>query len=191
VVRRVLVLVFILVGLVLTASSAAADHARFTDPDDSFGRLDIAWIRQTHERSAQLSYRIATYRRWRTAQFNGAITPFRIIFDTDHDGNVDRTLGLDVSRDGSWFAEMTGSNGRVKGYGRAWKPDRRTIQVVFPESLLGKNVDLYRWIAQTSYHRTKSRHCGDTSDLQRYCSDTAPNRRGKVTRWYRHDLRKG
>jgi hypothetical protein len=165
------------------AGQAAAGTRSLTDPDDGRGRLDVALIRHGHGSSEDiLLHRISTHDRWRDRALgaNGR-GDIRLVFSILGDRCAEKVIWL------SW------SKGRLKAYtqdynpvgcgpyddvggssippeqvdARIWRPDRRSIALSFPRSvILGRTDHDYRWSIQT---RWRSDGCPRTS-----CYDAAP-----------------
>jgi hypothetical protein len=184
---------FLLILLVLgMVTSASADNRSFNDPNDTDGPFDIASVLEGHrhprqeERSNQLVHEMQMYEAWVNGEAS-SYTSLEFQFNLDHDESVERTLRITPNADDSLYAVMTDRRDRVRGYARVWRPDDRTVRVVFPLRLLKAGIQSYRWRAYT-YHGIPD---GETCTIhttspgpQKPCIDTAPDDFG----FNRHDL---
>ncbi|MBW3595529.1 MAG: hypothetical protein KY391_08115, partial [Actinobacteria bacterium] len=66
---RAVVVAAALLGSALAAPSAA-DTARFSDPNDTPGKLDVKTVRHGHDGS-RLVHNLSTYRRWNSRTLRG------------------------------------------------------------------------------------------------------------------------
>jgi hypothetical protein len=98
-----------------------------------------------------------------------------IALETDGDSRSERTLVIDV-KDGKLFAEVYDSDHDRVGSADVFRPDARSVSVVFSRKLLGQNVKEYRWKAATFFHAQGDGPCGIPSDVFKTCTDIAPNR---------------
>jgi hypothetical protein len=138
-------------------------------------------LRTSHQSRGLLVHKLTTYGPWRNRILVDGETDVRLYFQTG-----ERLLEalIDVDQDRNLFAEVTDvDSGRVVGYGRAWRPSRRTLQVEVAVDTLGNGLSNYEWSAVTGFHEDGHTRCGEVRDTIVSCTDRAPNR-GMV----RHDI---
>lgn len=195
----------VLAAVVLMGGHALGDTTSFQDPNDSRSPLDLRVARHGHTRTAD-GHRLITHslrmdQDWRSKVLaNADIAQIRIYFDLDGHNHAsdplgmgfcgegfERTLDVDVSPDGTLYAEMLGRHG-VRGYARAWRTSTSSIKVAFPRRLLKRNIGQYQWCAFTLFHDDKrsSENCGSSDGVEVDCPDRAPDT-GTVT----HTLNSG
>jgi hypothetical protein len=82
-----------------------------------------------------------------------------LYFSTDRDAAFERRLDFKLRR-GSMAATMRGTGRTVA----VTRPNRKTVEVAFPRSLLGRNVRTYRWFAFSGIVcKRRYQLCGDRS----------------------------
>ena len=172
---RFLALITVMAITLGAAGSAGADSVTREDPDDSPGLLDLAAGRHGHQRVREqrlIVHRVETHDDWPVRTLVGS--DFLIFFNTDADGRTEFYLQLGAS-EGRVEATMYNSRGRIVGYAKATRPDSHTVRIVFPRSMLGGNVDSYRWYAQTVYRSGGEGECGVQNDVSMPCLDRLPD----------------
>lgn len=171
--------------LLLAAPSARGDAFTLSDPDDSPGGLDISYVKHSH-RTVQatgqrlLRHRLTTYEAWDTSVLaRGSRIYF--FFNIDADADYERRLTINVSEDGTLYAEMDNpSSGWTRGYARVWRPNRRSVAIEFPTRLLKRDLAKYRWYGDTVFHLSEHPDCGDVGNVSVLCGDRAPNVDGDI-----------
>lgn len=178
--RRMGAVAGVLAACLMLAAPAGAGTATREDGNDSPGLLDVQRVVHGHAGDGILLHRFKTFEKWDWSIFeNETFADFS--FFVNGGRRVDRTLTVTTSPDGTPYAEMYDRDGDTVGYARVWKPTPRSLQVEFHRSLLGKNVDSYRWKLLTTFHEDDHEKCGTSGNAIKLCPDAAPNRgKGKI-----------
>lgn len=176
-----------LVAIVLAGSSAVADRMKLDDRAGdlprSAGRLDIARVSHGHTRTMRwgettLSHRIRMHHRWLNRRLTSPhASPTGVDLLAQVSGVRRRGLAItvQVSPDGSLYGEARSFGGDLIGYARVWRSGPRALTIAFPRSLLGEDVNSYRWFVRaTDYDGAAGVGCHGTRDPA--CYDVAPNR---------------
>lgn len=172
-----------------------ADTARFTDPEDTPGKLDVKAVRQAHD-GARLVHSVHTYRRWRSTALSGDETYIGFHLDAGTKGTrADRFVWVRQKRRGGLYAEifrpLTHANGERLGQVRVSRPNRRSVRILVRPSQISKAIaNGYRWRVTTSFEKsTTDGPCGDDRQVSSFptgrCIDNVP---GLRQRGFRHDL---
>ena len=191
---RLAVPVVVAVVVQLMGAHALGDTMSFDDPNDSRSPLDLRVVKHGHTRTAD-GHRLITHslrmdQDWRSKLLaNADIAQIRIHFDLDGHNHAsdplgmgfcgegfERTLNVDVSPDGTLYAEMLGPRG-VRGYAKVWRTSGSSIKVAFPKRLLKRPLAQYQWCAFTLFHDDKrsSENCGSSDEVEVDCPDRAPD----------------
>lgn len=168
----------LLLALTLLVTPALADSTRFGDPDDTPGRFDFRALSQGHDQDSVV-HKLATYGRWSKATFGRQQdSNFMVLFfDTDNNDRYERRLMIDVDKDGRLAATMM--DWRTKetlGAVALTRPNRRSLKVTIPTTLLGPRVTSYRWYSGSFFHADNKGACGIPSDVAKICTDRFPER---------------
>ena len=118
-------------------------------------------------------------KRWGRRAFKRRGNFINFFFDTDRDPGFERRLNIDLRR-GELRARMQiwRRNGRaIQTLGRAtlWRPDRRSVTVAFPRTLLGMRVTRYAWIGYSVFGIKGQGACGLNGDVYAPCTDRFPD----------------
>lgn len=169
----------VLVACMVMGASAAADTTTLHDGDDSGSALDIATVTAGHARGHQLRYVITMEEPWSNSiltnegarsEATGISLPLKL----KRGEGVDAAIYVGLNDDGSLYAEVFRS--RSRGYARVWRSNRRTVKLEFPERMLGRGLDAYKWKVRTSFHDPDSADCGTDDDGSAItCFDDAPD----------------
>ena len=184
-------LALVVAALLLAPVAALADGDAFHDgdeqpfcedpnaecPDDDYMDFRRATFGHGKTRSV-VRHGVRTMKRWKTKDLGGrhGVTIY-VHLNTDDDGRVERSLRI-RRKHGELRGRMFRGkyfDKRVHGSVRVWRPDGRSIKVVFRVRMLGDDVDAYRW--GVSWAR---RGIGCLGSCH---SDHAPDEG-----WYRHRL---
>ena len=163
--RGVTMLTAVLVAL-FAVGDAYADSRAISDGNDRPGPLDIRSASHGHN-GARVVHTVSTFGTWGL----GLVGPntsnlLAVEISTDSDPALER-VALVFTANGRLVARVIRlPAGTVVGSASASKPNRRTVRVSIPRSLLG-NPTGYRWRAHSQY-----RAAGACSS---FCIDKAPN----------------
>ena len=194
--RKLAVLVLSVTLLVGTFSSpGSADTARFTDPNDTPGKLDVRDAHQEHD-DRRLVHNVRTFRRWRSRALRGDETYIGFYLDAGTKGSrADRFIWVRWKKGRGLYAQifrpLTHANGDLLGPVRVSRPNRRSVRISIRPAQLSKRIrDGYRWRVTTSYEkRTTEGPCGNDHTVSSFptgaCIDNVPRLR---QRGFRHDL---
>lgn len=176
--------------LLVAASPAAADNARFKDPADARGRLDIKLSAVGHATDKQgdelLIHRLTTRKPWPSQLLKRKATEFDIWLDSNGDDSTDRVVYVGFEK-GRLVAEMheyeqSGDSGSafLLGEVRVMKPARDRIKIFVPrEWLADETISEYRWYAISYFFERDHIYCSESYA----CDDRAPN-----SGWLTHEL---
>ena len=173
----------VLISLVV-AAPAAADLARFPDPNDTDGKLDVRSAVQGHRTAdsgpPMIRHRLTMYEPWGKRALTRRSNFIAMFLDVDDDEGFERRLMIDV-RNGKFRAKMERWRDLEDvGFADVWRPNRRSISVAFPKTWLGAGVRSYEWLANTIYGIEGEGPCGLQTDVYTWCTDSVPNR-GRYT----------
>lgn len=189
----------ILIGVSLTAlvlsGTASADTARFNDPNDTPGRLDVKAVRHAHD-GARLVHSVHTYRRWKSKALSGDESYIGFYLDAGTKrARADRFVWVRHKTGRGLYAEIfrpgTHANGERLGKVRVSRPNRRSVRISLRESQLSSGIlNGYRWRVTTSYEKsTTGGACGDDGQISSFptgrCIDNVP---GLQRQGFRHSL---
>lgn len=169
--RLGMIAVTTLAVFVASDTRVLADRTRVRDRDDVATPLDIAWAKHQHDRLDdgrwRIKHTISMHERWSgRLLFPRACGNISIYID-------DPGRRIEFYWDGSVKARL-GDRELV-----AWRPNRRSVAVRVPPSLLTRGDGTYRWRAATL-----ATEGGTCEGGERGFVDYAPDKR-----WMRHDLR--
>lgn len=166
---------------VLSIQPAYSDTKQATDSvDDADGGLDISVLMHrhgTHGSVRVLQHRLTTEEAWDSSVLADEFTAISFSFYFDYEFR--REILVDVSPDGTLFAEVRNERHKVIGFAKVWRPDDRAVQIEFPKRTLRRGLRRYTWEASTSYHSTDHETCGGEGDSTRICGDSMPEPRQK------------
>lgn len=168
----------------ITAGSAFAGGSS-TDPDDTFGPLDVRSMTEATAPGQQLYHSVTMWPKWSNSAVRAKLNYIRLGFNLDADRVVERHLEIHVYQ-GSLFAAMTcdcGGKDKLIGYAKVWRPDEHTVAVEFPKSMLGAKIHRYRWAVWTRFASPNNQNCFQGGDVVAACYDRAPN-----TGWLVHEF---
>lgn len=187
----------VLVAVVISAlvSPAAADTARFTDPDDTPGKLDVKVVRHRHD-GTRLLHAVRTYGRWQSRTLSGDETYIGFYLDAGTKGTrADRFVWVRYEKGRGLYAQVfqpgTHANGKLLGSARVSRPSRRSVRISLRPRQLSKGIrNGYRWRVTTSYEKaTTEGPCGDDGQVSSFptgaCVDNVPRFR---ERGFRHGV---
>ena len=143
-------------ALTLAASAVAmADTRTVSDPRDRSQKVDPVAATHGHHASLEgvVTHTIEAAEPISAADLLGVNLR---IWLPDGDAAPDREVYVAENPDGSMYALVTDAKGRPRGYGNAWMPDRRTIQVDLAEMMLSRKLSTYRWRALVSFECSSS-----------------------------------
>ena len=143
-------------ALTLAASAVAtADTRTVSDARDKAQKVDPVAVTHGHHASLEgvLTHTIETAEPIAADELLGANLR---IWLRDGDAAPDREVYVAENPDGSMYALVTDAKGRPRGYGNAWMPNRRTIQVDLAEMMLARKLSGYRWRALVSFECSSS-----------------------------------
>lgn len=168
----------LLLALALLVTPALADSTRFGDPDDTPGRFDFRALSQGHDQGSVV-HKLATYGRWSKATFGTRKDSnfMNLFFDTDGKAGYERRLTIDVDKDGKLAGTMMDwTTKETLGAVALTRPNRRSVKVTIPTTLLGPGVTSYRWYSGSFFHADNKGPCGTPSDVVKTCIDRFPER---------------
>jgi hypothetical protein len=177
--------------LLLVGQVASADDGAVSDPNDTFGPLDIERISHGHTDEAfVIRHRIKTRSRWGNGQLGNADSEILMLLTTDDEPRAEWMIQIDYVRSHLRaillpYVESDASATIGDHYPiEVWRPTRRSVEVAFSTHILGDDVDRYGWTSFTRFEKTSSSSCRSYVD----CSDEAPD--GEPGNWDRlsHDL---
>ncbi len=177
------------------AGLAGADSGRFTDPNDTPGKLDVRAVRQSHDGS-RLLHSVHTYKRWRSRALSGDETYVGFYLEGGTKGTRgDRFVWVRWKEGRGLYAEifrpLTHANGERLGPVRVSRPNRRSVEITLRPSQLSTAIrNGYRWRVTTSYEKTTTGGaCGQDRTVSSFptgaCIDNVPRLR---QRGLPHDL---
>lgn len=178
-------------GVVFTllATSAMADTGRFTDPNDTPGKLDVKSVRHSHD-EPRLVHSVRTFKRWRSRALAGDESYIGFYLDAGNKRTrADRFVWVSWKEGRGLYAEifrpLVHANGERLGPVRVWRPDRRSVRISLRRSQLSDGIkNGYTWRVTTSYEETTTEGpCGDDGTASSFptgaCIDNVPRlRRG-------------
>lgn len=177
--RKNMLVVLLVLGLL--QGTAFADTTTRTDGDDANGLLDLQSGTHTHLRRADsqrlLVHELRTHEAWREREWGDSYV--RVLFSTDDDPTWERQLYV-ARTGGNFYAEMTSRRGKIVGYAKVFRPNRRTLRMEFPKALLPTGTDSYKWFATSVFSEPSHPDCGTQGDVAVLCFDRLPNR-GRIT----------
>lgn len=171
------------------AGPAHADTKRFRDGNDVRGPLDIETVAHGHRTAGdggtRLVHTVRLRRSWPVAKLGkDAYLVLAIDLRGHRAGRPERTLQVEAEH-GELVARMYDTltkSERHLGRVALWQPDRRTLRVSFPTSLLRDGLGRYRWRTATVVEN-RPRMCKPVD----VCVDWAPDQGGK-RKYVRHVL---
>ena len=173
------IVVLVAVAVVGVGTVAVADTTTVHDGDDTGSALDIADVTAGHARGHQLRYVISMEEPWSNSiltnegarsEATGISLPLKL----KRGEGVDAAIYIGLNEDESLYAEVAGPRGY--GYARVWRSDERTLKLEFPERMLGRGLDSYKWKVSTSFTDPESADCGTDPDGSAItCFDDAPD----------------
>lgn len=177
------------------SSSGAADTARFTDPNDTPGKLDVRAAGQDHD-GGRLVHSVSTFRRWRPRALRSDETYIGFYLDAgSDDSSADRFIWVRWKKGRGLYAQifrpLTHANGDLLGPVRVSRPNPRSVVISVRLAQLSKGIrNGYRWRVTTSYEKTTSEGpCGNDNAGSSFptgaCVDNAPQL-GQAG--FRHDI---
>lgn len=179
----------------MLASPAGADASRFTDPNDTPGKLDVKAVRHSHD-GTRLVHSVHSYRRWRSSALDGDETYIGFYLDAGTEGTrADRFVWVRWKEGRGLYAEvfrpLVHANGERLGPVRVSRPNRRSVVISLRPSQLGDGIkNGYTWRVTTSYEKTTTEGpCGDDGTASSFptgaCIDNVPRLRQQG---FRHNL---
>lgn len=158
--------VVLAVFAVLLPAIAVATTGGVDDADDVDGPWDFKTAIHGHEwveGKRFLRHRLETYEPWATEEL--ADSSLVILFDFEDGRSPDKWITITAAEDGTPYAEMFHADRRrVDGYAKVWRPDDRSIEVVFPRRLLKRGIRSYQWWAQGDYSLQHPEQCTDQGE---------------------------
>ena len=130
-----------LLSCLVFGGSAVAGGAS-TDPNDTFGPLDVKMLTQARADGGQLFHAVSMWPQWSNSAVHAHLNFVEFDFNVDKDRIVERSLEVHTDK-GSLFAAMTcycGGRDKLIGYAKVWRPDDHTVAVEFPRSMLGAHI---------------------------------------------------
>lgn len=174
--------VFMMLGVGMVA--ATADTTGVSDPDDAYGRLDVARVTHGHGKSSKvLQHRVRTHERWRSRALSNKRSIIYVWFSTDGEDKFGEQRAVIDYKNGRLVAclQIYEEEGDAATVGpchkiRVWRHGPRRVVIAFDESRLG--VSAYKWSVETFFFRSASRSCSSNE-----CEDAAPRDtgRGQIT----------
>lgn len=179
----------------MVSNPAGADTGRFTDPNDTPGKLDVKAVRHSHD-GTRLVHSVHTFKRWRSRALGGDETYIGFYLEAGTKGTrADRFVWVRWKDARGLYAEifrpLTHANGERLGPVRVSRPNRRSVEISLRPSQLSAAIrDGYRWRVRTSYEKTTTEGaCGDDGTASSFptgaCIDNMPRIRQQG---FRHDL---
>lgn len=187
--------ILLAVFIAATLTPATADSARFTDPNDTPGKLDVKSVRHSHD-GRRLIHAVGTFQRWRSRVLRGDETYIGFYLDAGTKGTrADRFVWVRWKRGRGLYAQifrpLTHANGDFLGPVRVSRPNRRSVRISLRPSQLSNAIrDGYRWRVTTSYEKaTTEGPCGNDNTVSSFptgaCVDNVPRLRQQGLR---HDV---
>jgi len=190
---------WILIGVslisVMLSGTASADTARFNDPNDTPGRLDVKAVRHGHD-GARLVHSAYTYRRWGSRALSDDESYIGFYLDAGTSRTrADRFVWIRHKPGRGLYARIfrpgVHANGERLGKVRVSRPGRRSVRIYLRRSQLSSGIlNGYRWRVTTSYEKsTTGGACGDDGQFSSFptgrCIDNVP---GLQQEGFRHRL---
>ncbi len=174
---------------------ATADSARFTDPNDTHGKLDVKAVGQSHD-GRRLLHTVRTFHRWRSRALAGDETYIGFYLDAGTNGTrADRFVWVRWKEGRGLYAEIfrpfTHANSERLGPIRVSRANRRSVEISLRRSQLSKGIrNGYTWRVTTSYEKTTTDGaCGENRTVSSFptgaCIDNVPGLRQEG---FRHDV---
>jgi hypothetical protein len=181
--------------IALISSTAGADTARFTDPDDTPGKLDVKVVRHAHD-GRRLLHILRTYARWPSRTLSGDESYIGFYLDAGTKGTrADRFVWVRYKEGRGLYAQIfrpqSHANGDLLGPVRVSRPSRRSVRIALRPSQISNGIaNGYRWRVTTSFEKsTTGGPCGEDREVSSFptgrCIDNVP---GVRERGFRHDL---
>lgn len=175
----------LLIGILV--SSATADTARFTDPNDTPGKLDVKTVHQGHD-GTRIVHTARTFRRWRSRTLSGDETYIGFYLDAGTKGRrADRFVWVRWKQGRGLYAQifrpLTHANGDLLGPVRVSRPNLRSVRISLRPSQLSEGIrNGYRWRVTTSYEKSTAQGpCGNDGQASSFptgaCIDNVPRLR--------------
>lgn len=156
------------------ASSSVADTAQRGDGNDTPGSLDISSVRHAHDSANEmLVHRVKTYGSFGKRIFKDTYT--QVLLDFYVGGRLKRTAYIDLI-DGELVAIFTKPNGEEVARVPVTRPNRKSVKLAFPPTMLGSSVERYEWRVVAIFHKNGHSKCDEDKHGNTPCSDEAPNR---------------
>lgn len=187
-----LTVVFVVVSLIVGGLTGVggADERSLSDPDDSPSALDIASVSYGHGGAEQLiTHTLTTYEAWDAsllaASTEEGSTWGRIFFTLNSPtfccGSGE--IVVKVNPDGSLYAIFVREG--LRAYGRAWRPDDRSVTVEFKKSDFAEGLERYTVTGGTAYANPAipecpGRHTEEGHTSMDPCNDYAGQLRHEV-----------
>ncbi len=184
-------------GLLLSmlAGPAGADTNRFTDPNDTPGKLDVKAVRHSHD-GTRIVHSVHTFRRWRSSALAGGETYIGFYVEGGTKSTRgDRFIWVRWKEGRGLYAEifrpLTHANGERLGPVRVSRANRRSVEISLRPSQLSNAIrNGYTWRVTTSYEKTTTEGpCGDDGTASSFptgaCVDNVP---GLRQQGFRHDI---
>jgi hypothetical protein len=164
--------------------SATADTVRFTDPNDTPGRLDVKAVRHAHD-GARLLHTVRTYKGWDSNSLAGDENYIGFYLDAgDESSEADRFIWVRHKEGRGLYAEIfrpgVHANGERLGPVRVSRPDRHSVRIAPRLSQLSKGIrNGYTWRVTTSFEKsTTGGPCGRDNEVSSFstgrCVDNVP-----------------
>ena len=161
---------FVLVGLLMVTAAATspvpagADDETITDPDDSSGALDIASASHGHGNSERfVRHTLTTYEAWDSSLLAASEDPGSTwggIFFTLNSRAFccgSGSIIVKANPDGSLYAIFRREG--IRAYGRAWRPDDRSVTVEFAKGDFARKLTAYKWQGISVYASPDNPEC--------------------------------
>lgn len=138
------------------------------------GQLDVKRVVVRKIARGELRYDITMYGPWPNSALRGR-SDIDIFVRRANDVTVYGGLEVGVIH-GNLYAKYSDQSSRaVKGYGKVWRPSKRTIAVQFPRSYLAHHLRTYTWRIVTYYAKDGDGRCPAGSDEVSTCYDYVPD----------------
>ena len=111
-------------------------------------RLDVARIAHGHRwrsRTRMLLHEVRLHEPVASRDFPDGFGGLQLLFDVDDDPRDERAIRFFINPDGRPTALLYKGGPRTLGFVNWWRPDKHTVKIEFPKSLLGKGIAEYRW----------------------------------------------
>ena len=121
-------------------------------------------------------HRLSTHRRWYKRHLLGDLTFINMFLNTDGGNRPERRLTIDVCKKKLLARMDRFPSGKRVGYTKVLRPNKWSVSVAFPESLIGQDITSYNGTQNAFFHTGGDGPCGTPTDVVRTCVDRAPNR---------------